>query len=294
MTGLALGGNKARKLEFDFAEVLNGGYDTVITAGGAQSNHARMTAAACRKLGLDCKLVLGGADFTYPKGNLLLDALFNAGIRYILDDDANDHLTAEMERWAVELRSAGRNPYLLPIGGSTGLGALGYVDAMHELAGQGNFTNAQIVVGVGSCGTFAGMVLGAHFFLPEARVIGISVSRSVQAINSRTKELIQEAAGLLKVSVDREQLHIECYDEFFGEYGVMTDSGKAAIETCANLEGVLLDPIYTGKVMAGLLQLVEREIITVSQPVVFMHTGGSPILFTFENELSNNLYCRKI
>ncbi len=127
LTGLAGGGNKARKLEYDFYEIVNGGFDVVITAGGIQSNHARMTAAAARKLGLDVKLVLGGPDFQLLKGNLLLDALFGAEIRYLVDDDGNDQLAAAMEKWAIELSEKGHKPYIIPIGGSTGLGALGYV-----------------------------------------------------------------------------------------------------------------------------------------------------------------------
>ena len=135
-TGLAMGGNKARKLEYDFAPILAGGYDVVVTVGGAQSNHAAMTAAAARRLGLDVKLVLGGPAFTRPKGNMLLDELYGAEVRYLVDDDDNDSLAAAMDEWVAELRREGRRPYALPIGGSSGLGALGYVRAMRELAAQ--------------------------------------------------------------------------------------------------------------------------------------------------------------
>src|SRR5574338_1693331 len=136
LTGLAVGGNKARKLEYDFAEIVNGGNDVVLTAGGIQSNHARMTAAAARKLGLDVKLVLGGPDFEITKGNLLLDVLFNAEIRYLVDDDANSSLESEMQKWADELSSEGRKPFIIPSGGSTGRGSLGYVKAMEEISTQ--------------------------------------------------------------------------------------------------------------------------------------------------------------
>ena len=125
LTGLAGGSNKARKLEYDFAAIVSGGHDVVLTAGGIQSNHARMTAAAARKLGLEVKLVLGGPDFTRYEGNLLLDVLFGAEIRYLIDDDANDHLTTAMESWADELTGQGRKPFMLPIGGSSALGAPG-------------------------------------------------------------------------------------------------------------------------------------------------------------------------
>ncbi|MFN3693984.1 MAG: D-cysteine desulfhydrase family protein [Ignavibacterium sp.] len=294
LTGLAGGGNKARKLEYDFAEIIKGDYDVVITAGGIQSNHARMTAAAARKLGLDVKLVLGGTDFDIAKGNLLLDVLFNAEIRYLVDDDANSSLELEMQKWADELLKEGRKPFVIPIGGSTGLGALGYVKAMQELAAQIESNNVQIIVGVGSCGTFAGTILGAKIFMPEAKVIGVSVSRTVDAIKNRTKELIKESSDLINYKIDVDNLSIECYDDYHFEYGVITETGRQAIELAANLEGILLDPIYTGKVMAGLIDLTKRNIIDKNTPVIFIHTGGMPIIFSFESELGSKIKCTKI
>ena len=293
LTGLAGGGNKARKLEYDFAEIVNGAYDVVLTAGGIQSNHARMTAAAARKLGFDVKLVLGGPDFEMAKGNLLLDVLFNAEIRYLVDDDANSSLENEMHKWANEFLSEGRKPFVIPIGGSTALGALGYVKSMEELSLQLENDNVQIIVGVGSCGTFAGTILGTKIFLPKARVIGISVSRTSEAIMERTAELIQESVELINFKID-DQISIECYDDYHNEYGIITEAGKLAINDTANLEGILLDPIYTGKVMAGLIDLTKKNIIDKNIPVVFIHTGGMPILFSFENEFGKTINCRKI
>lgn len=293
LTGLAGGGNKARKLEYDFAEVLKGKYEVVLTAGGIQSNHARMTAAAARKLGLDVKLVLGGPDFEITKGNLLLDVLFNAEIRYLVDDDANASLENEMQKWADELAKEGRKPFVIPIGGSTALGVLGYVKAMQELKTQLEDDKVQIILGVGSCGTFAGTILGAKIFIPNSRVIGISVSRTADAIKTRTNELIKESAELIDYKIV-DDVSIECYDDYHTEYGMITDAGKEAIDLCANLEGVLLDPIYTGKVMAGLIDLVNKNIIDKKIPVVFIHTGGMPIIFSFESELSSKINCTKI
>jgi D-cysteine desulfhydrase len=293
LIGLAGGGNKARKLEYDFAEIIHGGYDVVITAGGIQSNHARMTSAAARKLGLGIKLVLGGPDFEIAKGNLLLDVMFGAEIRYLVDDDANTSLEKEMQKWADELTSKGRKPFVIPIGGSTGLGVLGYVKAMEELSAQLENDNVQIIIGVGSCGTFAGAILGAKIFMPNARVIGISVSRTAEAIKKRTAELIQESAGLIKYKID-EQISIECYDDYHTEYGMITKEGKKAIDDCANLEGILLDPIYTGKVMAGLIDLTNKSIVDKNIPVIFIHTGGMPIIFSFESELGSRINCTRI
>ncbi|MDY0083138.1 MAG: D-cysteine desulfhydrase family protein [Ignavibacteriaceae bacterium] len=293
MTGLAGGGNKARKLEYDFAEIIKNGYDVVLTAGGVQSNHARMTAAAARKLGLDVKLVLGGPDFEIAKGNLLLDVLFNAEIRYLVDDDANPSLEREMQKWSDELLIEGRKPFIIPIGGSTGLGALGYVKAMEELSYQLKIDNVQIILGVGSCGTLAGAILGAKIFLSNARVIGVSVSRSADAIRKRTLELIEESAELINYKID-DDINIECYDNYHIEYGIATDEGKQAINLAANLEGILLDPIYTGKVMAALIDLAKKNIIDKNIPVVFIHTGGMPIIFSFDSELGSSINCKKI
>jgi len=293
LTGLAGGGNKARKLEYDFAKIINGGYDVVITAGGIQSNHARMTAAAARKLGLDIKLVLGGPDFEIAKGNLLLDVMFKAEIRYLVHDDANTSLEKEMQKWSDELLQKGRKPFVIPIGGSTGLGALGYVKAMEELSVQLENDNVQIILGVGSCGTLAGTILGAKIFMPNAKVFGISVSRTSEAIKQRTAELVQESAMLIDYKLEK-QISIVCYDDYNTEYGMITETGKEAIDLCANLEGILLDPIYTGKVMAGLIDLTKKGIIDKNIPVVFIHTGGMPIIFSFESELGSKISCTKI
>lgn len=294
LTGFAGGGNKARKLEYDFAQIINDGYDVVLTAGGIQSNHARMTAAAARKLRLDIKLVLGGPNFEITKGNLLLDVMFGAEIRYLVDDDANASLENEMQKWSDELKNKGHKPFVIPIGGSTGLGALGYVKAMQELAAQLPNGDVQIILGVGSCGTFAGTILGAKIFMPKARIIGISVSRTVDTIKKRTAEIISESAGLIDCKINVDDLLIECYDNYFEEYGTITKEGEQAIYNCANLEGVLLDPIYTGKVMAGLTDLTNKNIIDKNIPVVFIHTGGMPIIFSFESELGRNINCTKI
>jgi D-cysteine desulfhydrase family pyridoxal phosphate-dependent enzyme len=293
LTGLAGGGNKVRKLEYDFAEIINGGYDVIITCGGIQSNHARVTAAAACKFGIDAKLVLGGPDFENYGGNLLLDVLFGAEIRYLIDDDENDHLAAAMEKWADELINKGRKPYVIPIGGGAGLGALGYVKAMQELSLQFGNEKVQIILGVGSCGTFAGTILGTKIFMPHAKVIGISISRTAAAIRKRTKEIICESAELINYKIDVDNFEIECYDNYFSEYGVITNNGKQAIFDCASLEGILLDPIYTGKVMAGLRSLIEKNIIDKNIPVIFIHTGGLPIIFSFESELAKSAKCKK-
>ena len=293
-TGLALGGNKARKLEYDLAGVVRAGYDVVVTIGGTQSNHAAMAAAAARRLGLDVKLVLGGPDFDRFSGNLLLDVLLGAEIRYLVDDDANDTLAAAMDDWVLELQRAGRRPLALPIGGSTGAGALGYVRAVRELAQQLGTGEIQIVTAVGSCGTFAGLNLGVRLFLPRARVVGISVSRTAPAIAARTAEIMRESAELIGADPALAEGALECYDEYVHEYGAATPAGLDAIRAAAHLEGLLLDPVYTGKSMAGLLDLARRGVLDPAVPAVFLHTGGVPIVFAFEGAFRAQAVCTKI
>jgi D-cysteine desulfhydrase family pyridoxal phosphate-dependent enzyme len=294
LTGLAMGGNKARKLEYEFAKVLNGKYDVVLTVGGPQSNHAAITAAAARKLGVDIKLVLGGKDISEYKGNLLLDNFLGAELRFLVDKEDNESLNAVMNDWMTELKAQGHKPYAIPVGGSTGLGALGYVFAMKELEEQIGNIPCQIILAVGSCGTLAGTVLGVKMFLNKARIIGISVSRLSDNIIKRTIEIIDESKELIKSKIPIDKNDFEIYDNYFREYGEITESGKDAIITCANLEGIFLDPIYTGKAMAGLIDLAKSGIIKKEIPVIFIHTGGAPILFSFDKEFRYLAKCKKI
>jgi L-cysteate sulfo-lyase len=293
-TGLAMGGNKARKLEYDFADIVARGCDVVVTVGGAQSNHARMTAAAACKLGMDVKLVLGGPDGEEFQGNMLLDVLFGAEIRYLRDNDDNDALATAMNMWVAQLTKAGRKPYALPIGGSTGLGSLGYVRAMKELAGQFGQGPAQVVLAVGSCGTLAGTVLGAKMYMPQAHVVGISVSRTSERIATQTATLMKESGRLLGQRDVPGEDDVETYDTYFEEYGVFTDAAQDAILTCARSEGLLLDPVYTGKAMAGLIDLVRTGVLRKDIPTIFIHTGGLPILFAYERQMRSLALCTKI
>jgi D-cysteine desulfhydrase len=283
LTGFAGGGTKVRKLEYDFAEIIANNYNVVLTAGGVQSNHARLTAAAAKKFNLDAKLVLGGPEFNSFDGNLLLNILFGAEIRFLPNDDENEHLESAMNDWANELKQKGMHPYISPIGGSTALSSLGCVDAINELASQLNTTDEfQIVLPVGSCGTFAGIVLGAKLLMPKSRVVGISISRTRDAIKKRSLEIIRECCKLLKINFDLCEQDIVAYDQYFKEYGVPTEEGQRAILQCASLEGIILDPVYTGKAMAGMIDLVKNGKLNKNIPTVFLHTGGLPILFSYE------------
>lgn len=293
LTGLALGGNKARKLEYLMAQAIAKGCDTILTNGGPQSNHARMTAAAARKLGLDVKLVLGGPDFEQFHGNLLLDVILGADIIFLKDKDVPE-MQAAMETLAEDLVIQGKKPFIIPVGGSTATGALGYVRAMRELSEQLGDTAVQIVVAVGSCGTIAGTVLGAKLFLRGSSVIGISVSRSSASISSRASEIANESSTLIEAGVTVRPEDVVSYDEYYGpKYGIPTAEGNEAIIEAARLEGLVLDPVYTGKAMSGLLDLARQGKIDKERPVVFIHTGGSPGLFAFEPHFHDLAVCEK-
>lgn len=281
LTGLALGGNKVRKLEFELARAVSAGSTRVITTGGAQSNHARLTAAACARLGMGCSLLLCPPSPETPTGNLLLDHLLGAEIRWC-DRDDEVALEAGMAAWASEYLAAGEKPYVLPLGGSTPVGALGYVDAIRELAEQLQEQTVegapQLVVGVGSCGTLAGMVVGLDLILPEATLFGVSVSRERLPIVERTRQLAEETLRLLgagNVAVTPPQVT----DSHRGIYGEPTPEGRQAMEDAARTEGLLLDPCYMAKVGAGLHALADGGRLDRDRPVVWWHTGGQPILF---------------
>lgn len=290
-TGLALGGNKARKLEYLFAEARALGADTVLTTGGVQSNHARMTAAAACSLGMRAILCLADEAPSEEQGNLLLDRLFGAEVRFLPGLSLLE-MYARMEQFAAELRAQGRVPYIIPVGGSTSLGCLGYVRAVAELATQAVERNLAInamVVAAGSTGTLAGMLLGAWLVMPTTRIYGISVSPHAASGKRNCARIVAEAAERLRVEWRPEPEEIPIDDRWLGPaYGVPTPEGLDAIRLAARMEGLLLDPVYTGKALAGLRGLASEGALRADETVVFWHTGGAPALFAhpeqFENE----------
>ncbi len=281
-TGLALGGNKARKLEFLVADALAHGADTLLTTGGVQSNHARMTAAAARRTGMRAILFLCDSAPDRAEGNLLLDRLLGAEVRFI-PGLTLEQMDAKMEAAAEELRADGRRPYIIPVGGSTPLGALGYVRAVAELAAQcrdQKFQPGAIVLAAGSTGTLAGVLLGVRVFLPGTRIYGVSVSPLREAGQCKCAALCASAARLLGVEWSPSSDEIPIWDDWLGSaYAIPTPEGDAAVRLAAECEGYLLDPVYTGKALAGLIGLAARGEIGASESVVFWHTGGSPALF---------------
>lgn len=287
-TGLATGGNKTRKLEFLMADALEKGADTILTIGAVQSNHVRQTAAAASRLGLACHGLLETevpckqASYQHS-GNILLDGLFAAQLT--LFEKGSDMPDASRQR-ADSLVSAGRNPYIIPVGGSNATGALGYVDCIQELSRQLQQLDIQaqhIVHATGSAGTQAGILVGLQALALDMTVTGISVSADHATQVEKVRRLCGETAELVGLEDPVPLESIRVYDQFVGEaYGVPTEAMKEAVELCARLEGILLDPVYSGKAMAGLIDMIQNRELESGDTTVFLHTGGSAGLFAYD------------
>lgn len=292
-TGMALGGNKTRKLEFLLAEALAAGADTLVTAGGVQSNHCRQTAAVAARHGLRCELVLSrnvarntpGYDRT---GNVLLDRMFGAELHFV---PGGSSPSAELDRVAEDIRERGGKPFVMPIGGSTATGALGYVGCAEELVRQGDESGLAmdaIVHCTGSGATQAGLLVGLAMLGNHTPVVGISSAEPSGVIEARVHDLCGETAARLSAAVMLERERVEVLDGYVGPgYGLPTEAMREAVHLCAKLEGLLLDPVYTGKAMAGLIDLVRTGRFRADQNVVFIHTGGIPGVFAYEEILAN-------
>jgi len=268
LTGFALGGNKARKLEHLVADAKARGCDTLVTAGGPQSNFARMTAAAAARLGMTCHLVLGGATPSGFSGNLILDRLFGAQLHFAGTDDWR-----AWEAGVAQIaRELGPRAYAMPIGGASAVGALSFVQAADELLAQLPETPDWIVVADGSGGTHAGLLVG----LPEkVRVLGVDVARPPRPHAERVPELAEETARLAGRKLPSFKFVI--VDQAGPAYGSITTECREAVQLAARTEGLVLDPVYTGKALAGLIAAVRAG--TIGGTVVFWHTGGTPALF---------------
>jgi len=284
-TGLAMGGNKARKLEYLLADALAQGADVVFTTGGVQSNHARMTAAAACKLGLRSELFLCDPEPAVTQGNLLLDRLFGATVHFI-PGLTLEQMNARMAARAEELRATGQRPYIIPVGGSTPVGALGYVTGVRELLEQARAAGVTVdalTVATGSTGTLSGILLGVRMFMPGTQVYGLSVSPRAAQGKRKCAGIVAETAALLGEIWAPTPDEIPIWDDWLGpDYGVPTPEGLEAIHLAATTEGYLLDPVYTGKALAGTRGLAQRGDLRPDQTVVFWHTGGAPALFAFD------------
>ncbi len=276
LTGLALGGNKTRKLDYLLAEAQANGARTIITAGAVQSNHCRQTAAACARLNFDCLLVLAGEKPLAATGNLLLDQLFDAEIIWSSYEERDHMLQKTFENaWDV-----GRRPYLIPYGGSNTTGASAYVYAIQELQNQ-QYHPDWILFASSSGGTQAGLVAGAKIFDFEGRVLGISVDEPANELRERVATLATETADYLGEKITLLAQDILVNDDYIGAgYGMMGSAEIEAIHLFARTEGLLLDPVYTGRAAAGMIDLIRRGYFKPQETVLFWHTGGIPALFS--------------
>lgn len=277
LCGVALGGNKVRKLEYLLADAKKQGYDLVMTTGQAQSNHAMLTAACALRMGLECILVLKKRGVTERKGNQILNHLMGVQVHYV-DTDSYDDIYEEMDRIA---QGMGRNVYKIPCGGSNALGSLGYVDCMEEIAGSGQHFD-HIVCACGSGGTAAGTILGAKLYLPDTHVMCSMVDDD--PFDVIVPQLMKEAAELL--GINTEFPVPDLLDMCGPGYSIPSKEGNEAISLMMKLEGIVLDTCYTGKAFAGLIQRVRSGFYKPDDHVLFVHTGGAGGLFAQDWETS--------
>jgi len=270
LCGVALGGNKVRKLEFLLADAKAKGYDLVMTTGQAQSNHAMLTAACAQRLGMDCILVLKERGITERKGNQILNYLMGVEVRYV-DTDSYDDIYEEMDRIGEEL---GRKVYKIPCGGSNALGSLGYVECMKEISESGQHFE-HIVCACGSGGTAAGSILGAKIYMPDTHVMCTMVDSD--PFDVIVPELMKEAAQLLDTDVE---LPVPDLVDMCGPgYSIPSEDGNEAIAMMMKLEGIVLDTCYTGKTFAGLIKRAREGYYKPEDNVLFVHSGGAGGLF---------------
>jgi D-cysteine desulfhydrase len=291
-TGLGMGGNKTRKLEYILADALEQGADTVITAGAIQSNHCRQTAAAAASLGLECHLVLGGLEPDRANGNLLLDQLFGSHIHWAGDNRKGE----DLPHIVSSLSEQGKNVYQVPYGGSNALGALGFVNAFKELDVQATTLQQKlthIVFASSSGGTHAGLILGNKICGSNLNIWGINIDKG--GINGAPLEqailsLANETSVLLGMEPNITDADVVLNSGYIGAgYGVVGRSENEAIALSAKTEGVLLDPVYTARAMGGLIDMIRSGKFDKNDQVLFWHTGGVPALFAYSKELNRGL-----
>ncbi|MDY0124718.1 MAG: D-cysteine desulfhydrase family protein [Anaerolineaceae bacterium] len=275
LTGLGMGGNKTRKLEYLAADALAKGAKTLISTGAVQSNHCRQVAATAAKLGLGCQLILAGAEPAEAQGNLLLDNLFGAQLFYTTKANRDQ----ELQMRFVQAKQDGLKPYLIPYGGSNPIGALGYLNAMHELSEQ-NLQPDWIVFASSSGGTQAGLILGAHITGFKGKILGISIEHDRAHFSAQISDLVNQTAESLGYDwsvTPQEVLINDAYCQ--AGYGVLTSAEIEAVRMFASKQGILLDPVYTGRAAAGLIDLIRNNFFKPEENILFWHTGGTPALF---------------
>ena len=285
-TGLATGGNKVRKLRFLMADAVHKQADVVITGGAVQSNHVRQTAAIAAQLGMSCLVILKGASPTGSiNGNFLLDRVLGAEVRWA----GERNITELFDEEAKISRDKGRIPYIVPFGGSNALGVCGYVSGLVELYQQINTLKLHfdvIVVPSGSGGTQAGLILGARALGYDSDILGISVFERAAALCERIAQLANAGAKKLKLNLTCTAEDVKVEDAYLGGgYGVLGALERNAILTAARTEGLLVDPVYTGRALGGIIDMIRKSTLSKGQKVLFWHTGGIPALFAYGEEI---------
>ena len=278
MTGIALGGNKVRKLEFLLADAKRQGAEIVFTTGGAQSNHAMLTAACAKKLGMTPILILKKRGVTERKGNQLLEYLMDTDVRF-MDTDSYDDIYAEMERVG---QASGRPYYKIPCGGSNAIGALGYVACMKEIADTGLHFD-YVCCAEGSGGTHAGVALGARLFMPQTQTVGLMVDSD--PFDVITTRIMQETAALMELDFTPSRDDVHLVDMCGPGYAIPSAEGNAAIRMMAESEVLFLDPVYTGKAFAGLVKMAREGKFKPTDNVLYLYSGGAGGLFAIDIDL---------
>jgi D-cysteine desulfhydrase len=293
LLGLAAGGNKTRKLEFLVADALAQGADTLITCGAVQSNHCRLTLAAAVKEGLACRLVLeervpGAYDPEATGNNFLFNLM---GVERVTVIPSGSDMMKAMDKVADEVKAEGRHAYVIPVGGSNPIGATGYVACAQEIMAQ-TFEQGinidYVVCASGSAGTQAGLVTGFYGCNMNVPVLGINVSRAKRDQEELVYDLVRRTAQHVGLNLEIPREAVTCFDEYVGPgYSLPTPGMAEAVRLVARTEGILLDPVYTGKTMAGLIDLVRKGFFKKNHTVLFLHTGGSPALYVYQDYLLN-------
>ena len=285
LTGIAFGGNKNRKLEYLLADALKQNADVIITEGAINSNHCLQTAACAKKLGFKCELVLSGKEPIEITGNYLLFHILGVTIHRV--DDSSERKDKMIAR-EKELLELDKNPYLIPTGGSNVIGALGYINCVSEIniqAQQMNIDFDHFVHATGSSGTQAGLLIGKNLFYPELNIISISSGESKEYLVNETKKIVKDFQFQYEQGIDMNQMPIDVATGYASEgYGVASEEMVETVKLIAQLEGIFLDPVYNGKAMVGLIDMIQSKQIVDSDKVLFLHTGGGPSIFNYAKD----------
>lgn len=287
-TGFEVSGNKIRKLEYSFKEAIDQGCDLFITCGGIQSNHCRAVTSFAARLGLKTVLVLNGPEDSDTEGNLFIDKLLGADIYYVTDEEFKNERGKIMESLKAEYEAKGFKPYLIPVGASNGIGGFGYYEAMLEIAEQEkeldiNFDH--IVLSVGSGGTYAGLFLASKILKHAANIYGINITGNVEYFQNEIYKIVHESLGYLDTQLEFGKDDIKIIDGYVGGgYAISSPEEREFIKDFARLEGILLDPVYTGKGMFGLVQEIANGRFKKNENVLFIHTGGAFGLFAYKDK----------